>query len=83
MQDGRNKLPWEFDNTQSASPNEAVHFEQISAVQGNESDGWFGLGRNDRLFYVGNQTWPAAFDGSKTQGPVSSEHGYNLIRLQT
>ena len=82
MQEGRNKLPWEFDNTQSVSPVQAMHFEQIASVKGYNENGWFAIGQNDRLYYTGTQTWPAAFEQNKLQ-TQSSSFAQNLNRLLT
>jgi hypothetical protein len=82
MNDGRNKFPWEFDNTHTASPMDAVQNQHLSAIQHNQGDGWFGLGINDRLFFVGNQTWPAGYDQNRIENQ-NSDHSYNLTRLLT
>lgn len=80
--DNRNKLPWEFDITQSAGNYQANWFSAIASVQGSQGDGWWAICQDDRLFYVGNQTWPASFDPAR-QSTQSSVHSYNMARVET
>jgi hypothetical protein len=61
---------------------QANWFSSIASIQGSQGDGWWAICQDDRLFYVGNQTWPASFDPGR-YSTQSSVHSYNLSRVAT
>ena len=82
MLDGRNQLPWEFDATNNASPLTVPWTHPIASIQSYGNDGFFAIGRNDRLYYTGTQTWPSGFESNRIE-IRSSNHSQNLTRLLT
>jgi len=62
--DGRNKLPWEFDNTLQYSNHQVSWFSKIASISTPcNNDGFFAICQDDKLYSVGQGT---GLDPSRT-----------------
>jgi len=72
--DGRNKLPWEFNPTDSYGNRQMHWFSKIASIDGpSGNDGFFCICEDDKLYYTGQGS---GFDPSRTD-----PHSRNLRRL--